>query len=478
MSITPTGEQLAITARVTDTSDGIAVYARAGAAKTTTLTLIAQAMPGKDLLALAFNKKIADEMRERLPAWCESRTINSLGNEAWKNFRGKPHKIDDKKMFELLSAAIKRAELEDQDALYERFSDLLRVAKDAKQVGYLPPNSHNLLTSIITGPDFYGNHEIILGEVEQALIDSVLRASVRLAFDGMLDFGDQIYLPALCRSITFPRRHAVLVDEAQDLSPLNHALLRKIAKGARLIIVGDPCQAIYGFRGADEESMRTLSEEFNLASLYLTVCFRSGENIVRNAQWRAPDMQWWPATPPGLVQTHDKWQLSQLLPGDAIICRNNAPLFYIALSMLRSNLKPELLSGDIIPGLVKIMKKLGKPSAPTAEARSALKDWTAAEQEKNRSADSIADRASCIELFLDRSQTLGEATGLLEAIANMTGSIKLMTGHKSKGLEFDRVWFLDRDLCRPKGQDLNVRYVIETRARRELHYITSQGLTE
>ncbi len=46
-------------------------------------------------------------------------------------------------------------------------------------------------------------------------------------------------------------RH-VLVDEAQDLNPVQYQLLRHLVEGRNdLFLVGDPAQAIYGFNGAD-----------------------------------------------------------------------------------------------------------------------------------------------------------------------------------------------------------------------------------
>jgi DNA helicase IV len=40
-----------------------------------------------------------------------------------------------------------------------------------------------------------------------------------------------------------------------------------------------------------------------------------------------------------------------------------------------------------------------------------------------------------------------------------------MTGHGSKGLEFDHVYFLDQHLIGKEEQEPNLRYVIATRAR-------------
>ncbi len=46
----------------------------------------------------------------------------------------------------------------------------------------------------------------------------------------------------------------VLVDEYQDTDPAQEALLHALAgDGRELIVVGDPDQSIYAFRGADVE---------------------------------------------------------------------------------------------------------------------------------------------------------------------------------------------------------------------------------
>ncbi len=48
---------------------------------------------------------------------------------------------------------------------------------------------------------------------------------------------------------------------AQDLDPCQHALVKRIVGGGRLVVVGDPHQAIYSFRGALTSSMETMATE-------------------------------------------------------------------------------------------------------------------------------------------------------------------------------------------------------------------------
>jgi superfamily I DNA/RNA helicase/RecB family exonuclease len=59
------------------------------------------------------------------------------------------------------------------------------------------------------------------------------------------------------------RRRHLLVDEYQDTDPAQAELLALLADGSdELILVGDPDQSIYAFRGADESAIREVDERF------------------------------------------------------------------------------------------------------------------------------------------------------------------------------------------------------------------------
>ena len=72
------------------------------------------------------------------------------------------------------------------------------------------------------------------------------------------------------------------VDEYQDISPLQHALLDQwLGDHAELCVVGDPNQTIYSFTGASSEFLRDFSERFPGASVVdLTTNYRSTQQIV------------------------------------------------------------------------------------------------------------------------------------------------------------------------------------------------------
>lgn len=84
----------------------------------------------------------------------------------------------------------------------------------------------------------------------------------------------------------------LLVDEAQDLTPLQLRLVEKWAHGARLALVGDDDQAIYGFMGADGASFLgvPVEDELVLGQSYRVPARvqRVAEAIIRRAQNRAP----------------------------------------------------------------------------------------------------------------------------------------------------------------------------------------------
>jgi DNA helicase-2/ATP-dependent DNA helicase PcrA len=73
---------------------------------------------------------------------------------------------------------------------------------------------------------------------------------------GSVDFTDMVAIP-LRQRLSCPGRPRVLViDEAQDLVPLQWALVRWWAQGCeRLIVAGDPAQAIYTWAGATPEPL-------------------------------------------------------------------------------------------------------------------------------------------------------------------------------------------------------------------------------
>ncbi|MGD0375033.1 MAG: ATP-dependent DNA helicase [Streptosporangiaceae bacterium] len=95
----------------------------------------------------------------------------------------------------------------------------------------------------------------------------------------------------LARSVTRDRERqaydVVLADEYQDTDPAQEAMLHALAgDGRELIVVGDPDQSIYGFRGADVRALRRFPDRFRAPDgraaqvLALRTARRSGEVLL------------------------------------------------------------------------------------------------------------------------------------------------------------------------------------------------------
>lgn len=480
----PTPEQSAILSFVASSHDNLIVSALAGAAKTSTLVRIAEALAGTSMLFLAFNKRIQVEMKERLPSTCEVKTLNGLGHGVWKDYLGKHLKLNDDKIYQLLRDYIDRAQdLDLQAALRENLNTLKKAIQFGKTCGWVP-NAHDKAQSslrLMDDDEFFAHCEDEFEDYERAAIITVSLRSIELGFKGEIDFADQLLLPTVFRA-SFPVFRVIGVDEAQDLSALNHLMLRRLIKAPdkqRIIAVGDRCQSIYGFRGAHEESMDLLAQDFNMTEFPLTVCFRCPQSVVEEARSRAPAMQWAPTAELGSVSKLSPWSAHDLPTSATVICRNNAPLFATAIRLLKAGRYPELIGNDIAAGLVKVMEKLGKPEISQEAALIALAAWQEKTEAKTKNKASVRDRADCIRIFLRQGETLGGGIAAAKKVFSSTGPIKLMTGHKSKGLEFKDVFFLDDDLIDLKHQqERNLRYVIQTRAQRSLTYIYSAEYLE
>lgn len=81
-----------------------------------------------------------------------------------------------------------------------------------------------------------------------------------------------------------PKLQAVLVDEFQDSSPFQWALVRNIAQrqSAHITVVGDPDQSIFGFQGADPTIFHAMYVQYegDITRVVLRENFRSSRQIV------------------------------------------------------------------------------------------------------------------------------------------------------------------------------------------------------
>ena len=171
----------------------------------------------------------------------------------------------------------------------------------------------------------------------------------------------------------------------------------------------------------------------------------------------------------------ERFSASDFSADATIICRNNAPLLRLAFKLISDGKSVSVVGSELGPKLVGIMKKLGDSTMPRVKAFSAIEEWR--EGKLVAGSKSANDLADCMRVFAEHGDTLGSAIFYAEHIFKQSGTIRLLTGHKSKGLEFDNVFWLDPSLCDDREQDRNLAYVITTRSQNSLTMLDSSAIS-
>lgn len=508
-SFPPTPEQQAIITAASTTSENIMVEADAGCTKTTTLKMLAAALRAQPVIALAFNKKIAVELEGAMPSFVTVKTFNGLGHGAFAKAVPGRLTLVDRKIGKIVSQLFKEEKFEAAEEDWILVRDWTEAARKA---GIVHSSFEGRFRGLL--PDTEKNWMDLSTEAEPSetlyeFAREALKRSIAQALNGEIDFDDQIYASVLLGGV-YPKFPLVIVDEAQDLSPLNHEQIKRLGPQARLIVVGDPKQAIYSFRGADSASMGKLKAlRPKWLELGLHTTFRCPKVMVERNRGHAPFFRaaetnaegeahyWLPAGDLAKIawkgEMHDKWGVGWLrslkaTPSDRIfiLCRNNAPLLGLAFKLIRQGVGPNMMGRDIGAGLIRLAKKIsdGKPGQSLEDFVAAVGEWRSNEREKARLMEKdhliagIEDRAECLLAVVENPgvRSAGDVCKALEALfAREHGELTLATGHRAKGLESEIVLHLDPwripskyalSCASQMQQEKNLNYVIETRTRR------------
>ena len=146
--------------------------------------------------------------------------------------------------------------------------NLLTVEEAAKDLADLS-EQFTALAAIKGCKTLVGKAPAVMAEWE-ALLDVVAELHAHKRHHGLLDFGDQIALAcAIAESVpeaagqVRAQYPAVLLDEFQDTSVAQVRLLSALFADSGVTAVGDPHQAIYGWRGASAAALDTFHQRFN-----------------------------------------------------------------------------------------------------------------------------------------------------------------------------------------------------------------------
>jgi len=467
--------------------------ATAGAGKSTTLVEAARLIKGSCAL-LAYNKKAAEDLKNKLinakidEKKARSGTVHSFGFSIFRKANNNS-KIDGNKINNIAYDM-----LQGNYILMPFLNTIVKIVTNAKQ------RAIGLVTDINETSQYLDivEHFSLLDEdIEPSILNQIVEISKAVFIKSnqmmdIIDFDDMIYLPML-HHIEPWRYDVVMLDEAQDTNPLRRIFVKYILReGGRAICVGDRNQAIYAFCGADNDSLDLLIKEFNAITLPLSVSYRCPKAVVNFAKNWASNIESAPSAKEGSVSsiTLDDFQkINDFNSDTAILCRNTKPLIEMAFSLIRRKIACKVEGRDIGNGLKKLATKWKKVKT-LAALENQLEKYL--DQQRIRLLDKkketafqvIEDQVETLKVIIDecrkdKKDSIYEVEKFIDNIFadGIDNVMILSTGHKAKGREFNKVFWLDRaGTCPSKyakkeheiKQENNICFVISTRAKNQL----------
>ncbi len=383
--------------------------------------------------------------------------------------------------------------------------------------------------STLTKDNFYDFEKMVIHfgifnrtEIEKAHFDRELRyyyechkillkAGNKIAKEKqMYDFTDMLYLPYVWKLSPLRKFKFLFIDECQDLSKGQFAIAAKYGKrGGRILAVGDPSQSIYGFTGADIESFNIVKEYTKAKELPLTTCFRCPRSVIEIAQAIRPDIHGNKRAVGKIHRITFDDIIKKARPNDLIISRIKAPLLILVFQFIDKNIKVKIHDEEV-KETVNELKYIFKEEELNADfaleingfksiKRKVIERWEWVIKKKSKRIVDKEERDTFIKTeieylhnrltFLQKKHELWKKqcrniSEMLEHIQNFISSddnpIRLSSIHRAKGLEENRVFIIDYDNLPMRRkeqqeweliQELNLKYVAITRAKRELFLV-------
>ena len=512
-TIVHTNEQKAIYAKIKAMAPGgcVGIIALAGTGKTTTAVESLHHLPdwlpeNKRVIYLAFGRDSAEDIKGRIPPNVEASTFHSLASKIVK-----PRGMNKGKLWKHAGLVISEYKLRAPAVALVQKAKNLAVGIEGS------PYTHELSTWVEMIQEYGIRHK------NNYKPEQVARAGM-LLFDKTLedlsemDFDDLLYHAAKHGpGKGFRTFDAIFVDEAQDTNPTQILFLDKLLDAtnnkAVLVLIGDPKQAIFGWRGAGVDAFEVMIDRYNASVLALTTTWRCATSIVREAQKLVPDIHAREGAPEGVVEhiTIAEFDPAQIADGDVVLCRNNAPLMGAALETISSGRRACVLGRDlkkvVTDTLNEILSDVYGPelrntsyfdiahAVITEECgdRPVLLDkrhddlWTA------RYVWQILLKQYPDKVWRGYIHALEDLNPMLDALLadekkQDKSSLIFCSIHRSKGLEWETVWYLAPELLPSRNakklggwhvdQEINLDYVARTRAKTRLVYVHDKSVLD
>lgn len=458
---------------MTTTARLIKIQAFAGTGKTTTLAGYAEAHPSERILYICYNKSVEQEAKGRFPKNVTSKTAHglafgSVGSKYQHKLVGNLRLTDIARLantnnWELVKdilATLNNFMASDDDAItedhYPRFKDKSKHTSKHRQI-----------------------------------IDGALRNAMAI-WKRMIDVNDSdcrathdAYLK--CWALRRPRLNAkfdtILVDEAQDLNPVIAGIVRRqVEAGCKVVVVGDPNQQLYRFRGA-EDSLAA-GWLIGAETHYLTESFRFGPaaahvaNVLLELKGETQKLK-------GLgSSTKVKTSLPADLPHRTFLHRTVAGVIETGLQLLATGQKMFWVGGIDSYSLSDLEDlhyfwRREKSKIKNFRLTQDYKDYEEYKQIADESEDLEMTRlCKMVEVHRDNLPELISLLRRSSTTDELESGVTLSTVHKSKGLQWDSVCICEdftydpldpeNDDPQRRADEINLLYVAATRAMQNL----------
>jgi superfamily I DNA/RNA helicase len=484
MNNKPTPEQERIFLFVKKRPENVLIKAYAGAGKTTTIVEAVKLLPkDKNIMFLAFNKHIQEELKTKLPEYVRCYTTYGLGTSAIKRKYGDKIQFDEFKIDKIILKKSKNWGLDEEFKNEETISQYLDSIKKLVNLCRL---------TLTLKPEFipYVAERYDISYSKPKDVKRVLKVLDEATTDRkFFDYTDMIYLPAVDNGIWMFPQDYVFVDEVQDLNRCQIRIIEKILKRdkvsgkitGRLITVGDFFQGIYGFNAADEKSFEWFEKFPKTKMLPLSVSFRCSKNVIKKAQEIVPDIKALDDAPDGVVR--DGNVLTEAESGDFVLCRTTMPLVKLFFEFLVQRKKAIIKGSDIGIQLIDLIGKINNiPKLVSfwenelASFRKDLKASGVLNPNEHSGYATLEDKINTLLFLAKLADSIVDLKDKIRTIfTDEIQGICLSTVHKIKGLEANRVFIIRPDLLPMQAQkswqhiqEKNLEYVAYTRAKLEL----------
>lgn len=486
------------------------VEAVAGSGKTTTLVQGLPHMRGNIFFG-AFGKDAAEDIRRKVTKAGVDRqgirigTMHSAGLGAFK--RAFPRvAVDERKVGNLIRSFGQTHERREQiERTYGFIGKMVSLARQHLfgVVGY--PDTENTEEWMQLADHFSADQDLIeevkLGEAISWA--QIIYAQAHKQCESVIDYDDMIYAP-IAYGCSFFQNDWVIGDEWQDANPARREIAKRMLRpNGRAVFVGDDRQAIFGFTGASHDSLEITAKMFNCQRLSLSVTYRCPKAVVDyvlanidptytiRAHENAVDGAVRPVNFKQSTPTTEPWFMQDRLTiEDAILCRFTKPLIATAYAMIQAGIACKVEGRDLGKNLIALAQLWKITNIRTLKERLVAyldrETAKAREQGSEKKEQEVEDRVGTLRIFIGRCETLGKTliSDLVLEIEslfadNITDMVRLSTGHKAKGREWQRVYWLKTSRMQQRKEwemisERNIEIVIGTRPLGEMILVPEQ----